>query len=69
MASAAGSTSGALLLQYLRLTGWQLDVHSADDGFMAVAERGEMRVAAAAKTRPAVAFLIYEHACGTPRRG
>lgn len=69
MASAAGSTSGTLLLQYLTLTGWHVDVRAADDGYYATAEHGDARIAASAKTRPALALLLFEHACGSPQRG
>jgi hypothetical protein len=69
VASAAGSTSGSLLLQYLTLTGWHVDVRVADDGYFATAERDDARIAASAKTRASLALLLFEHACGSPLRG
>jgi len=52
-----------LLLQYLTLTGWSIDILEADAGLTALAERGDERIAAWAKTRPAVAALLFEQAC------
>jgi hypothetical protein len=70
VASAAGPTSDALLLQYLTTTGWVVDVRSHAGGEVnAVAERGEERLVAWARTRQAAAVVLFEHACGSPSFG
>lgn len=66
MASAAGPASSSLLLQYLTLTGWSVDIRDDGDACSGVAVRDKTRVTAWAKTRAAAAILFFEHACGAP---
>jgi hypothetical protein len=66
VASAAKPGSSGLLLDYLTLNGWRVDVHGAVCGVSAVATRGDARIAAWGKTRVTVAILLFEHACVPP---
>ena len=70
MASAAGPTSDAVLLNYLMTTGWVVDVRPNPGGEInAVAQRGEERLVAWARTRQAAAVVLFEPACGAPSFG
>jgi hypothetical protein len=55
-----------LLLEYLTLNRWRVDVHGAVCGVSAIATRDDARIAAWGKTREAVAVLLFEHACVPP---
>ncbi len=71
VASAAKSGSGELLLRYLTLAGWTVDVRSAAPvGLSAVAVRQDgaegPRVAVWAKNRNAVALLLFHSTFGRP---
>jgi hypothetical protein len=46
-----------------------VDIRPAGGEVMATAERGEERIAAWARTRAAVAIMLFEHACGGPSLG
>ena len=64
MASAAQPLSSSVLLQYLDLSGWHVDVRESGDAFSAVADRGKDRVAAWGLSRSAVVTLLFEQARG-----
>jgi hypothetical protein len=71
VASAAESGSGELLLQYLTLAGWTVDVRrAAPVGLSGVAVRQDgaegPRVAAWAKSRTALAVLLYHSTLEDP---
>ncbi len=60
---------GDLLLRFLRLTGWRVEVYEDLSAIAAFAERpqrpGEpaMRVSASGSSRPLVALELFERAC------
>ena len=68
MASAAEWRSGELLLRFLTLAGWTVDVRRAPGGLSALAVRGGdgPRVAAWGRNETAVALLLFQAACGKP---
>lgn len=70
MASAAEWGSSEELLRHLSLSGWAVDVReTAPVGLSAVAVRDGAegpRVAAWAKSRPAVALLVFHSTFGQP---
>jgi hypothetical protein len=68
VASAAESRSGELLLRFLTLAGWTVDVRRAPVGLSALAVRdgGSPRVAAWGRNRTAVALLLFHATCVTP---
>lgn len=73
MASAAESRSSELLLRYLTLNGWTVDVREAGPiGLSAVAVRHDgatgPRTAAWAKTHTAVALLLFHSTFGEAPR-
>lgn len=68
MASAAEWRSGDLLLRFLTLGGWTVDVRRAPVGVSALAVRGDggPRVAAWGRNRAAVALLLLQATCVEP---
>ena len=68
MASAAEWRSGELLLRFLTLAGWTVDVRRAPVGLSALAVRGAgcPRVAAWGKNETAVALLLFHATCVNP---
>jgi hypothetical protein len=67
VASAARPLSSSLLLWYLDLSGWHVDVRESGDAYSAVADRGKERVAAWGLSRAAVVTLLFEQARGAPQ--
>ena len=68
MGSAAEWRSGELLLQFLTLAGWTVDLRRTPVGLSALAVRGGdgQRVAAWGRTETAVALLLFQATCGKP---
>jgi hypothetical protein len=66
VASAAHPLSSSVLLQYLDLSGWQVDVRESGSAYSAVAGRGKDRLAAWGLSHSAVVALLFEHARGAP---
>ena len=66
MASAAQPLSSSVLLQYLDLSGWQVDVRESGPAYSAVADRGKDRLAAWGLSHSAVVTLLFEQARGAP---
>jgi hypothetical protein len=68
VASAAKWRSGELLLRFLTLAGWNVDVRRAPVGLSALAVRddGSPRVAAWGRDRTAVALLLFHATCVNP---
>jgi hypothetical protein len=68
VASAAEWRSGELLLRFLNLAGWTVDVRDAPVGLSALAVRGSgsPRVAAWGRNRTAVALLLFHATCVNP---
>jgi hypothetical protein len=56
--------SSSLLLQYLDLSGWQVDVRESGHAYSAVAGRGKDRLAAWGLSHSAVVTLLFEQAVG-----
>ena len=53
-----------MLLQYLDVSGWQVDVRESGYAYSAVADRGKDRLAAWGLSYPAVVTLLFEQARG-----
>jgi len=53
-----------VLLQYLDLSGWQVDVRESGSGYSAVADRGKDRLAAWGLSHSAVVTLLFEQVRG-----
>ena len=68
VASAAHPLSSSVLLQYLDLSGWDVDVRESGPAYSAVAERGRDRLAAWGLSRFAVVALVFEQARGPAHR-
>ena len=67
MASAAEWGSSELLLRFLTIAGWTVDVRRAPVGLSALAVRETgPRVAAWGRDRNAVALLLFQATCGKP---
>jgi hypothetical protein len=68
VASAAEWRSSELLLRFLTLAGWTVDVRRAPVGLSALAVRddGSPRVAAWGANRTAVAILLFHATCVNP---
>jgi hypothetical protein len=68
VASAAEWRSGELLLRFLTLAGWTVDVRRAPVGLSALAVRGGdgPRVAAWGRNETAVALLLFQATCTKP---
>jgi hypothetical protein len=68
VASAAEWRSSELLLRFLTLTGWTVDVRRAPVGLSALAVRddGSPRVAAWGVNRTAIAVLLFHATCVKP---
>jgi hypothetical protein len=64
VASAAQPLSSSLLLQYLDLSGWYVDVRESGHAYSAVADRGKDRLAAWGLSYSAVVTLLFEQARG-----
>lgn len=64
VASAAHPLSSFVLLQYLDLSGWQVDVRESGSAYSAVADRGKDRLTAWGLSRSAVVTLLFEQARG-----
>jgi hypothetical protein len=56
-----------LLLWYLDLSGWRVEVRESGDAYSAVADRGKDRLAAWGLSRSAVVTLLFEQARGAPQ--
>jgi hypothetical protein len=65
VASAARPLSSSLLLWYLDLSGWHVDVRESGDAYSAVADRGKDRLAAWGLSHSAVVTLLFEQARGS----
>jgi hypothetical protein len=63
--------SSSMLLQYLDLSGWHVDVRASGDAYSAVADRGKNRLAAWGLSHSAVVTLLFAqaHAAALPERG
>ena len=66
VASAAQPLSSSVLLHYLDLSGWQVDVRASGAAYSAVAGRGKDRLAAWGLSHSAVVTLLFEQARRTP---
>ena len=53
-----------MLLWYLDLSGWQVDVRESGNAYSAVADRGKDRLAAWGLSHSAVVTLLFEQARG-----
>ena len=62
VASAAQPVSSSLLLRYLDLSGWHVDVRESGNAYSAVADRGDDRLAAWGLSYSAVVTLLFEQA-------
>jgi hypothetical protein len=62
--------SSSMLLQYLDLSGWNVDVRESDHAYSAVADRGKNRLAAWGLSHSAVVTLLFAqaHAAARPER-
>jgi hypothetical protein len=65
VASAARPLSSSLLLWYLDLCGWHVDVRESGEAYSAVADRGRDRLAAWGLSYSAVVTLLFEQARGS----
>jgi hypothetical protein len=67
VASAARQNSDDLLLRYLELTGWSVEIRDDGNGLSALAVHeaadGPLRIAAWARTRTALVIAVFEQAC------
>ena len=61
MATAANTRTGALLLSFLAVSGWDVDVRAAPAGVTALAV-GPGRISAWGRTAEAAAFALYAQA-------
>jgi hypothetical protein len=64
VASAAQPLSSSVLLWYLDLSGWRVDVRESGSAYSAVADRGKDRLAAWGLSHSAVVALLFEQARG-----
>jgi hypothetical protein len=64
VATAANTRTGELLLRFLTVTGWDVDVCESERGVTALAvqagDGAPLRITAWAKTREAVSFALFE---------
>ena len=67
MASAANTRTGELLLRFLAVTGWDVDLRPAAAGVSVLAV-GPGRITAWGKTPEAAAFAAFAHARGQNTR-
>lgn len=56
-----------MLLQYLDLSGWRVDVRESGHAYSAVADRGKDRLAAWGLSHSAVVAMLFEQATGAAR--
>jgi len=64
VASAAQPVSSSLLLQFLDMSGWYVDIRESGYAYSAVADRGKDRLAAWGLSHSAVVTLLFEQARG-----
>lgn len=64
VATPANTRTGELLLRFLTVTGWDVDVNESTTGVTGLAvhagENGPLRITAWAKNREAVSFALFE---------
>jgi hypothetical protein len=62
VASAANTRTGELLLRFLTVTGWEVDVHPATAGVSVLAVQAGLRISAWGRTPEAASFAAFAHA-------